>query len=58
MAHLHNLRNNQKPSFLDSLGQKVRNVADIVGTAIGLYDVGKGIYTFGKMAAPIVGALF
>ena len=56
MAHLHNLRKNQKPSFLDGIGQKVRSVAEIVGTAKGLYDVGKGLYTFGRMAAPVITA--
>ena len=56
MAHLHNLRKNQKPPFLDGIGQ-VRSVAEIVGTAKGLYDVGKGLYTFGRMAAPVITAL-
>ena len=41
MAHLHNLRKNLKPSLLDGIGQKVRTVAEIVGTAKGLHDVGK-----------------
>ena len=57
MAHLHNLRKNLKPSLLDGIGQKVRSVAEIVGTANGLYDVGKGLYTFGRMAAPVITAL-
>ena len=41
MAHLHNLRKNLKPSFLDGIGQKVRSVAEIVGTAKGLYNIKK-----------------
>ena len=54
MAHLHNLRHNTNPSFLDNLGQKVRTVAGVVGTAKGLYDVGKTIYSIGRAAIPII----
>jgi len=43
--------------WLDSIGQKVKNVAEIVGAAKGIYDVGKGIYTAGQYIAPVVGAL-
>ena len=56
-AHLHNLRTNQKPPFLDGICQKVRSVAEIVGTTKGLYDVGKGLYKFGRIAAPVIAAL-
>jgi hypothetical protein len=36
MAHLHNLHQNQRPSFLSDLGNKVRTVAEIAGTAKGI----------------------
>ena len=54
MAHLHNLKHNTNPSFLENLGPKVRTVAGVVGTAKGLYDVGKAIYSIGRAAIPIV----
>ena len=58
MAHLHNLRNtNPRTTFVSSIGEEVKNVAEVVGAAKGLYDGGKGLYTFGRTAAPIVGAL-
>ena len=60
MAHLHNLRRNTNPSFLDNLGQKVRTVAGVVGTTKGLYDVGKtmySIYSMGRAAIPIIEAM-
>ena len=58
MASLHNYRRHQKPmGWLDSIGQKVKNVAEILGAAKGIYDVGKGIYTAGQYIAPVVGAL-
>ena len=61
MASLHNFRNRTKKtqsSWVDSIGQKIRNVAEIVGTAKGLYDVGRGLYTAAQAYGPIVaGAL-
>jgi hypothetical protein len=32
------------------------NSLRIAGTVKGIYDIGKEIYSFGQMAAPIVGA--
>ena len=57
MATLHNLNNESKPSFLSGFGQKLRSVAEVIGTARGLYDMGRGIYTVGRTVAPIIGAL-
>ena len=54
MAHLHNLKHDTNPAFLDNLGKKVRTVAGVVGTAKGLYDVGKTIYSIGRAAIPII----
>ena len=57
MTHLHNLKHNTNPSFLDNLGQKVRTVAGVVGTAKGLYDFGKTIYSIGRAAIPVIEAM-
>ena len=54
MAHLHNLHSNQRPSFLSDLGNKVRTVAEIAGTAKGIYDAGKMAYTGIRMAGPML----
>ena len=33
MAHLHNLRKTEKPSFISNIGDQVRHVAEAIGTA-------------------------
>ena len=57
MAHLHNLGKNTQPSLLSNIGEKVKHVAEAIGTAKGLYELGRGIYQFGRMAAPIIAGL-
>ena len=58
MAHLHNLRNNHKTSFLSSVGHKVKNFAEFAGAVKGIYDTGKMIYNgvraFGLTISPIL----
>ena len=54
MAHLHNLHQNQRPSFLFDLGNKVRTVAEIAGTAKGIYDLGKMAYTGIRIGSPML----
>ena len=56
-AHSHNLRNHSTPSFLSGVGEKVKHVAEAIGTAKGLHDIEKGIYQFGRMAAPVIAAM-
>ena len=58
MAHLHNLPHNvRNPSTLESIGQKVQQGAEIVGTLKGIYDTGKMIYSGAKIIAPMAMAL-
>ena len=58
MAHLHLRNNNNKTSFLSSIGSKVKNVAEFAGAVKGIYDTGKMIYNgvraFGPMISPII----
>ena len=56
MGHLHNLKN-QNTSFLSSFGEKVKHVAAAVGTAKGLYDVGRTLYQIGQVAIPAIQAM-
>ncbi len=61
MASLHNFRHKvrkEQTSWVDSLGQKIKNVAEIAGGAKGLYDIGRGLYTAAQTYGPaIAGAL-
>ena len=54
MAHLYNLHINQRSSLLSDLGNKVRTVVEIAGTAKGIYDLGKIAYTGIRMASPML----
>ena len=46
MAHLHHFpRHKYQPSMLESVGQKVKTVAEIAGAAKGIWDIGRMIYT-------------
>ena len=38
----------------EGFGQKVKNVASVVGTIKGMYDTGKSIYAGMQVAAPYV----
>ena len=53
MASLQNLPRRKKPSFLSSLGNKIKNAFEYGMAAKGLFDMGKGIYqgvsTYGPM---------
>ena len=53
MANLQNLPRRKKPSFLTSVGNKVRTAFEYGMAAKGLFDMGKGIYqgvsTYGPM---------
>ena len=44
MANLQNLPRRKKPSFLSSLGNKVKNAFEYGMAAKGLFDMGKGIH--------------
>ena len=53
MANLQNLPRRKKPSFLSSLGNKVKSALEYGMAVKGLFDMGKGIYqgvsTYGPM---------
>ena len=44
MANLQNFPRRRKPSFLSSLGNKVKTALEYGMQAKGLFDMGKGIY--------------
>ena len=44
MANLQNLPRRRKPSFLSSVGNKVKTALEYGMQAKGLFDMGKGIY--------------
>lgn len=46
----------QKAKPKESFGQKVKNVAEVVGTIKGMYDTGKLIYSGIQTAAPYIAA--
>ena len=46
----------QKTKPKESFGQKVKNIAEVVGAIKGLYDTGKMIYSGIQTAAPVVAA--
>jgi hypothetical protein len=56
MANLQNFRDNQRPSWLGGLGEKVKNVAEFAGTVKGIYDVGRVVYSGFVAAAPYLEA--
>ena len=40
MAHLHNLHKNQSPGFLHTVGEKVKQTAEIMGGLKAIVDTG------------------
>ena len=52
--HLHNFNNNQTPSFLEGIGQKVKTVAQIAGSIKQIYDIGRDLAPIAATAAAIV----
>ena len=57
MASLHNFKHRQKTSWLDGVGNKIKNEEEQIGTAKGIYDVGRGLYTAAQAATPLLGLL-
>ena len=47
-------RQHNNPSNMESIGQKVKSVAEIAGTLKGIWDIGSSIYQGVKTIAPIV----
>ena len=54
MGNLQNYSNNMKPSYMESIGQKVKNVVDMGIAAKKVYDVGKMVYQGFEAAAPMI----
>ena len=44
-----------RPSFLESLGQKVKQGVDMFGKAKGLYETGKALFSAYETVAPMIG---
>ena len=57
MCHLHNFQHKRQPSMIQSIGSKVKNVAELVALAKGAWDIGRKIYQAGQAIAPIAGAI-
>ena len=55
MASLHNPKRNKNQDLLSGWGEAVKHVAELFGKAKGIYDVGRGLYSFGQVAAPAIG---
>jgi hypothetical protein len=56
MANLQNFRNNQRPNWIEGLGQKVKQAAEFAGAVKGMYEVGKTVYSGFVAAAPYIEA--
>jgi hypothetical protein len=52
MANLQNFRNNQRPNWIEGLGQKAKQVAQFAGAVKGIYQVGQAAYAGIAAAAP------
>lgn len=54
MASMHFNSRRPKQSFLSSIGNKVKQAAEVAGAVKGLYDVGKLIYQGVQTLGPAV----
>ncbi len=54
MGNLQNYRNNQKSSFVDTIGQKAKNLAAFGVAMKNVYEVGKVMYRGFQIAAPYI----
>ena len=52
MANLQNFRDNQRPSWITGLGQKVQQAAEFAGAVKGIYQVGRSVYSGFVAVAP------
>ncbi len=48
-------RRQRQPSTLESIGNKIKNAAEFVGSAKGSWDAGRAIYSGVQAAAPYIG---
>ena len=56
MAHRHNINRAYSQSWLSSIGNKVKNVAEIAGAVKGIYDTGRMLYNAAQYIGPSVAA--
>ncbi len=56
MAYLQHYQQ-QKPSWFQSMGNKVKTAAEIAGTVKGIFELGKNIYSGVRAAAPVVASM-
>jgi len=54
MGNLQNHRQDKHVGFLHGVGQKVKHLAELAGTAKGIYDTGRTIYSLAQAASPYV----
>ena len=57
MGHLHNFQHKRQRSMIQSIGSKVKPVAEFVALAKGAFDIGRTIYQASQAIAPIAGAI-
>ena len=56
MAHIHNMNRVKSQSWLSSISNKEKNVAEIAGAVKGIYDTGKMLYNAAQYIGPVVAA--
>ena len=56
MAHRHNMIRGSNQSWLSSIGNKVKNVAEVAGAVKGIYDTGRMLYNAAQYIGPSVAA--
>ena len=54
MANLMNFQNNRQPSYLDTIGQKAKQLGEFGIAMKQIYDVGKMAYRGFEIAAPFL----
>lgn len=54
MASMHN--RHQSKSWISSIGNKVKNVAEFAGAVKGIYDTGRMLYNAAQYIGPAVAA--
>ena len=56
MAHMQNTHRSRNRGWLSSIGNKVKNAAEIAGAVKGIYDTGRMLYNAAKYIGPAVAA--
>ena len=57
MAHLHNLHKNQSPGFFHSVGEKIKQGAEIAGALKGIVETGIFLRNTSAPAAAALAAI-